>query len=65
MVLAHARALLPGSRPGTTSYLDADLRGGLELLEPGLVQVHRWGPGSPVPDAGDEVPGYAGLARKP
>jgi hypothetical protein len=159
MVLAHARALLTGSTPGTTSYLDADLRdtatilaeaatlldfrepiavlligilqlipdedepgtivarlmeavppgswlaifhpasdilteqmsevarqvsarsatpttlrsqaevmrffGGLELLEPGLVQVHRWRPGSPAPDMGDEVPGYAALARKP
>jgi hypothetical protein len=38
---------------------------GLELLEPGLVQVHRWRPGSPALDTADEVPGYAGLARKP
>jgi S-adenosyl methyltransferase len=38
---------------------------GLEFLAPGLVQVHRWRPGSPAPDMGDEVPGYAGLARKP
>jgi hypothetical protein len=38
---------------------------GLELLEPGLVQVHRWRPGSPAPDTDEEVPGYAGLARKP
>jgi hypothetical protein len=38
---------------------------GLEFLEPGLVQVHRWRPGSPAPDMGDEVPGYAGIARKP
>ncbi len=159
MVLAHARALLTASTPGTTSYLDADLRDtskilteaaalldfrkpigilligvlqlipdeddpraivtrlieavppgswlaifhpasdiltdrmreaarqvsvgaaapttlrsqaeimhffdGLEFLAPGLVQVHRWRPGSPAPDMGDEVPGYAGLARKP
>ncbi len=159
MVLAHARALLTSSGPGTTSYLDADLRDtakilseaaalldfgkpigvlligilqlipeeddpysivtrlmaavppgswlaifhpasdilaeqmsevarqvsaraatpttlraktevmrffdGLELLAPGLVQVHRWRPGSPAPDMGDQVPGYAGLARKP
>jgi hypothetical protein len=159
MELSHARALLTGSRPDTTSYLDADLRDtekilteaaalldfrkpigvlligilqlipdendprsivtrlmnavpsgswlavfhpasdiltdqvseaarqvsdnataattlrakaeimhffdGLEFLEPGLVQVHRWSPGSPAPDMGDEVPGYAGLARKP
>jgi S-adenosyl methyltransferase len=159
MVLAHARALLTGSRPNTISYLDSDLRDtakilaeaaalldfrkpigvlligilqlipdednphaivtrlieavppgswlaifhpasdiltdqitevarqvsvratapttlrtkgeithffdGLEFLEPGLVQVHRWRPGSPAPDMDDEVPGYAGLARKP
>jgi hypothetical protein len=159
MVLAHARALLTGSTPDTTSYLDADLRDtakilaeaaavldfrkpvgvlligilqligdeddpraivtrlieavppgswlaifhpasdiladqvsevarqvsaratapttlrtreevtrffdGLEFLEPGLVQVHRWRPGPPAPDMGDQVPGYAGLARKP
>jgi hypothetical protein len=159
MVLAHARALLTGTRPGTTSYLDADLRDtdavlagaaalldftqpiavlligvlqlvpddddphaivttlmeavpsgswlavfhpasdiladeigeaarrvnarsantttlrsrgeverffdGLELLAPGLVQVHRWRPGSTAPDTDDEVAGYAGLARKP
>jgi S-adenosyl methyltransferase len=158
IVLAHARSLLTGGRPGTTSYLDADLRdtetilatsaalldfrqpiavlligvlqlvpdgddpygivarlmgavpsgswlavfhpasdiladqageaarrvnmrsvntttlrshgeverffGGLELLEPGLVQVHRWRPGSEAPETGDEVAGYAGLARK-
>jgi hypothetical protein len=158
IVLAHARDLLTGGRPGTTSYLDADLRDtetilttgaalldfrqpvavlligvlqlipdsddphgivarlmgavpsgswlavfhpasdiladeigeaarrvnmrsvntttlrsrgeverffdGLELIEPGLVQVHRWRPGSEAPDTGDEVAGYAGLARK-
>ncbi len=38
---------------------------GLDLMEPGLVQVHRWQPGSAVPDDGEEVAGYAGLARKP
>jgi trans-aconitate methyltransferase len=159
MVLAHARALLTGTRPGTTNYLDTDLRDtgavltgaaalldfrepiavlmigvlqlipdrdgphaivarlmeavppgswlavfhpasdiladeigeaarrvnvrsantvtlrsrseverffdGLELLDPGLVQVHRWRPGSAAPDIDDEVAGYAGLARRP
>jgi hypothetical protein len=159
VVLAHARALLTGSRPDTTSYLDADLRDtekilteaaalldfeqpigvlligilqlipdeddpraivarlmeavpsgswlavfhpasdimadqmgqvarhvsqnavtpttlrskaevlqffdGLELVPPGLVQVHRWQPAEAAPDTGEEVPGYAGLARKP
>jgi S-adenosyl methyltransferase len=38
---------------------------GLEFLDPGLVQVHRWRPGSSAPDMGDEVPGYAGVAQKP
>jgi len=38
---------------------------GLEFLDPGLVQVHRWRPGVAAPEMGDEVPGYAGLARKP
>ncbi len=38
---------------------------GLHLMEPGLVQVHRWQPGSAAPDDGEQVAGYAGLARKP
>jgi trans-aconitate methyltransferase len=37
---------------------------GLELMDPGLVQVHRWRPGSSAPDDGEQVAGYAGLARK-
>jgi trans-aconitate methyltransferase len=61
-------------RLNATSATPATLRGraqvlhffdGLELVPPGLVQVHRWQPGSAAPDVGDEVPGYAGLARKP
>jgi trans-aconitate methyltransferase len=38
---------------------------GLDLMDPGLVQVHRWQPGSAAPDYGEQVAGYAGLARKP
>jgi hypothetical protein len=38
---------------------------GLQLLEPGLVQVHRWRPGSAAPDDGEQIAAYAGLARKP
>jgi len=38
---------------------------GLDLMDPGLVQVHRWRPGSAAPDDGEQVAGYAGLARKP
>ena len=37
---------------------------GLQLAEPGLVQVHRWQPGSAVADDGEQIAAYAGLARK-
>jgi len=33
IVLAHARALLTGGRPGSTAYLQADLRGPLAVLD--------------------------------
>ena len=38
---------------------------GLQLMEPGLVQVHRWRPGVAAPDNGEQIAAYAGLARKP
>jgi hypothetical protein len=38
---------------------------GLELLEPGLVQVHQWRPGLAAPGHHQEAAGYCGLARKP
>jgi len=38
---------------------------GLELLEPGLVQLHRWRPGLAAPAHGRQAAGYCGLARKP
>jgi hypothetical protein len=37
---------------------------GLELLEPGLVQVHRWRPGMAAPGHNQQAAGYCGLARK-
>jgi trans-aconitate methyltransferase len=39
--------------------------GGLDLVDPGLVQLHRWRPGpeGPVPDG--DVANYGGVARKP
>jgi hypothetical protein len=48
------------SKPEILQFFD-----GLELQPPGLVQVHRWTPGAEAPEMGDEIPGYAGLARKP
>jgi hypothetical protein len=38
---------------------------GVELLDPGLVQVHRWRPGVAAPGQHQEAAGYCGLARKP
>ncbi len=38
---------------------------GLDLLPPGVVQLHRWAPGTPLPGAAAPVPAYCGLARKP
>ena len=37
---------------------------GLQLMEPGLVQVQRWRPGVAAPDNGEQIAAYAGLARK-
>jgi hypothetical protein len=39
---------------------------GLDLVEPGIVQIHKWRPGpdaAPVPDA--DIAMYGGIARKP
>ena len=38
---------------------------GLELMEPGLVQVHQWRPGVAAPGHDRQAAGYCGLARKP
>jgi len=38
---------------------------GLDLAEPGLVQLQRWRPGPGVGDGGHEMPALAGVARKP
>jgi S-adenosyl methyltransferase len=38
--------------------------GGLELLEPGLVQVNQWRPGLAAAGHNQEAAGYCGLARK-
>jgi trans-aconitate methyltransferase len=67
---SHEAARRVSARSATTTTLrrrEEVLRffDGLELLEPGLVQVHRWRPGSAAPDDGEQVAGWAGLARKP
>jgi len=51
-----ANPMVPRSRAEITKLFD-----GLELLEPGVVSMSRWRPTGPAED----VPGYAGAARKP
>jgi S-adenosyl methyltransferase len=38
---------------------------GLDMVPPGLVQLHRWRPDPPDADVSYEVPAYAGIGRKP
>jgi S-adenosyl methyltransferase len=38
---------------------------GLEMVEPGLVQLHRWRSGSGVPANGRNLAAYGGVGRKP
>jgi S-adenosyl methyltransferase len=38
---------------------------GLDLVEPGVVQVHRWRAGTGDPGAARDLPNYGALARKP
>jgi hypothetical protein len=38
---------------------------GLDLLEPGVTQVHRWRPGASPADATQRIPIYCGVARRP
>jgi len=37
---------------------------GLEMVPPGLVQLHRWRPDSPDADLSYDVPAYSGVGRK-
>jgi hypothetical protein len=56
--LAPAKATLR-NRAEILGFFD-----GLELMEPGLVQVHQWRPGFAAPGHNREAAGYCGLARK-
>jgi S-adenosyl methyltransferase len=38
---------------------------GLDLVEPGLVQLHRWRPGPEGPAPGHDIANYGAVARKP
>jgi hypothetical protein len=38
---------------------------GLDLIDPGLVQLHRWRAGTGDPGTGRDLPNYGAVARKP
>jgi hypothetical protein len=38
---------------------------GLDLVEPGVVQVHRWRPGAAELGSGHDLAIYAGVGREP
>jgi S-adenosyl methyltransferase len=48
------------SHEGVARFFD-----GLEMVEPGLVQLHRWRPEPGAPGLEFDVPAYAGVGRKP
>jgi S-adenosyl methyltransferase len=54
-----ATRALPRSQPEVMRFFD-----GLEMVEPGLVQLHRWRAGAAV-DTGKNLAAYGGVGRKP
>jgi hypothetical protein len=49
----------PRSHPQVARFFE-----GLEMVEPGLVQLHRWRPGPGVEDGTRELAAYGGIGRK-
>jgi len=51
---------VPRSHQEVSRFFD-----GLEMVEPGLVQLHRWRPGTGLDDTGRDLAAYGAVARKP
>jgi hypothetical protein len=51
---------VPRSHQEVSRFFD-----GLEMVEPGLVQLHRWRPGTGLDDTGCDLAAYGAVARKP
>ena len=53
----------------TGQHYDYEMSGiffdGLEMVEPGLVQLHRWRPGTGLDDTSRDLAAYGAVARKP
>jgi len=54
-----------GTRAVPRSYQEVSrFFDGLEMVEPGLVQLHRWRPGTGLDDTGRDLAAYGAVARK-
>jgi protein-S-isoprenylcysteine O-methyltransferase Ste14 len=51
--------VVPRSQQQIARFFD-----GLEMVQPGLVQLHRWRPGPGVPDSGRDLAAYGGVGRR-
>ena len=51
---------VPRSHQEVSRFFD-----GLEMVEPGLVQLHRWRPGTGLDDTARDLAAYGAVARKP
>jgi S-adenosyl methyltransferase len=51
--------------PGAGGSLWRHRVAGLDLVEPGVVQLHRWRAGTGDPSNGRDLANYGGVGRKP
>ena len=64
--LRRLNTRMGGIRAVPRSYRDVTrFFEGLEMTEPGLVQLHRWRPGDGLQDNGRDLAAYGGVGRKP
>jgi hypothetical protein len=63
MEAARIDAAVAGAAPRSHQEV-ARFFEGLEMIEPGLVQLHRWRPGAGVQRNGRELAAYGGVGRK-
>lgn len=57
--MGHWDPVYPRPQGEVSRFLD-----GLDLVDPGLVQIHRWCPETENPDSGPDIPNYGAVGRK-
>jgi hypothetical protein len=63
-IVAGVRKNRASSAARSTTWVSRFFEG-LEMVEPGLVQLHRWRPGTGMGDTGRDLAAYGAVARKP